>query len=1025
MAWDQLELEAPHIAYACVGIFCTLFSLVSLFVKERLYIGEATVATIAGLIIGPHCLDWFNPIEWGNSDFITLEICRIVLCIQIIAVAVELPKKYMQKHWISVFIFLVPVMTTGWLVVGLFIWCLIPHFTFNDGLLVSACVTATDPVLAAAVVGKGKFAERVPGHLRNLLSAESGCNDGMAFPFIYLSLYLITYSGRGGEIVKNWFLLTILWECIFGCFLGVVMGFVLRKLVAFAETKNLIDRESFLAIFVFLAFNCAGIGSMLGVDDLLVSFAAGTAFGWNGDFAKKTEESHVSTVIDLLLNLSFFVYFGAIIPWEQFNDVKLGLNVWRLIILAFVIIFLRRVPAVVLLKPITPDVKTWREAFFCGHFGPIGVGAIFASILARSDLEKHYTTEETPLHKLPNEEFPHYQLLAAIWPMVCFIVVTSIIVHGSSVAVLTLGKRLNRMAITMSYTRTTGNDSDNTANWIQRLQKLDRTSSSFSLQRVDTMAPEELQNLKNKAEQMNVPETSGLKVRPAGGAKRRTKKKKKHNHGLLLRTLSRVRTGDDQREERHRPVTESLQLGGLGTGAGVGAGAKSNFSSEPDTSTNEVKASSSSSTESDQQEKRAGTTNEDSEENGDGGDEFITSPGILEKQSGKSKYGLHPSRTKDRERIPTAAYQEGDNLIVEDQHGEILDNLKLNTLPVGQRKPVGKAESKNDDDSIHSMESLQRRLSQYSIASDKSRESMKQDEMRAGATSGATSGPEKRKPSIAQSAASHILPKIKRTESRRTYYKKDDPKRRKVYAHRIDNLILIENEDGDIIRRYKVNRHASNIPKPNRSRSSTLVGKMKSFVGMKDKEQQQQALASSLAGANGELQQQHQQQQQQQPTVHVTDLEKGTHHTILVPQDDEKNQHSPHLADGLDKVEDKIAGILESRHQHGGHELVRRASPPPPIHGDINEEGEDEDGDVVDDDDENGEDSEEYDTDSDEEEEEEEEGGDGHGELMDDEAESDEEETSVERARRLQALGRIPNRNRDEDDEEEDVVSIR
>lgn len=386
MAWSQLELEPPHIAYACVGIFSTLFSLVSLFVKERLYIGEATVASIAGLILGPHCLNWFDPVSWGNSDYITLEICRIVLCIQIVAVAVELPKKYMMKHWLSVTIFLLPVMTCGWLIVGLFIWCLIPHFTFNDGLLVSACVTATDPVLAAAVVGKGKFAERVPGHLRNLLSAESGCNDGMAFPFIFLSLNLIIHSGHAGEIVKDWFLLTILWECIFGCLLGTVIGYVLRKLVAFAENQNLIDRESFLAIFVFIAFISAGIGSMLGVDDLLVSFAAGTAFGWNGAFAKKTEESHVSTVIDLLLNLSFFVYFGAIIPWPQFNNADLGLNVWRLVVLAFVIIFLRRIPAVVALKPITPDVKTWREALFCGHFGPIGVGAIFASILARKDL---------------------------------------------------------------------------------------------------------------------------------------------------------------------------------------------------------------------------------------------------------------------------------------------------------------------------------------------------------------------------------------------------------------------------------------------------------------------------------------------------------------------------------------------------------------------------------------------------------------------------------------------------------------
>lgn len=774
MAWSQLELEPPHIAYACVGIFSTLFSLVSLFVKERLYIGEATVASIAGLILGPHCLNWFDPVSWGNSDYITLEICRIVLCIQIVAVAVELPKKYMMKHWLSVTIFLLPVMTCGWLIVGLFIWCLIPHFSFNDGLLVSACVTATDPVLAAAVVGKGKFAERVPGHLRNLLSAESGCNDGMAFPFIFLSLNLIIHSGHAGEIVKDWFLLTILWECIFGCLLGTVIGYVLRKLVAFAEKQNLIDRESFLAIFVFIAFISAGVGSMLGVDDLLVSFAAGTVFGWNGAFAKKTEESHVSTVIDLLLNLSFFVYFGAIIPWPQFNNAELGLNVWRLVVLAFVIIFLRRIPAVVALKPITPDVKTWREALFCGHFGPIGVGAIFASILARKDLEAHYTTEETPLHHLPSKDFPHYQLLATIWPIVCFIVITSIIVHGSSVAVLTLGKRLNRMAITMSFTT---DQEGGGGGWMQRLQKLDRTTSSFSLHRVDTMAPQELQ-----------PETSGIKVCPAGGAKR----KKKHGR---IKSLSRVATKDD--EKRAPPEAQFLQLGSR--------------TSEHETSTKESSS-----------------------------DNNLAVPN---KTSGLSEYGEKQPTKAEKAPVPTVAYQDGDQVIIEDQYGEVMETLKLT------RKP------KPESSSIHSMESLERHLTQYST----------------GSSAGESDD---------ENGLSPIHQKLSRTLSRRSYYKKDDPNKRKVYAHRVDDLIVIENEDGDIIRRYKVNKHAP----ATRPRSSSIMGMMKSMVGIRPVESAP-------------------------PEISVTDLEHGTQHKILLP--DEEN--TPAAAQ---KLEDKIANMLQEDHHH-------------------------------------------------------------------------------------------------------------
>lgn len=294
-------------------MFSAVFSLISLFVKEKLYIGEATVAAIVGLIVGPHCLNWFAPTTWGNSDYITLEISRIVLCLQIFAVAVELPKKYMLKHWWSVAMLLVPVMTAGWLVVGLFIWIVIPGLNFSESLVAAACVTATDPVLAAAVVGKGKFARRVPGHLRNLLTAESGCNDGMAFPFIYLGINLVIHWGNGREIVKDWICVTILYECLFGCILGVFIGYVGRHSIKYAEKKGLIDRESFLAFYLVLAFACAGFGSMLGTDDLLVSFAAGTAFSWDGWFARKTEETHVSTVIDLLLNLSYFVYFGAII----------------------------------------------------------------------------------------------------------------------------------------------------------------------------------------------------------------------------------------------------------------------------------------------------------------------------------------------------------------------------------------------------------------------------------------------------------------------------------------------------------------------------------------------------------------------------------------------------------------------------------------------------------------------------------------------------------------------------------------
>ena len=479
MAWHQLSINRPHLAYIILGGFTSLFMLVSLFVKQRLYIGEATVATICGVIFGPHAANLLNPLTWGNFDQITLECSRIVLVVQCFAVGVELPKSYMERHWRSVVFLLVPVMAYGWLVTSLFIWWMIKPLSWLESLCCAACVTATDPVLASSVVGKGKFAKRVPKHLRDLLSAESGCNDGMAFPFIYLALYLIRYRPHTGEVIYHWAVFTILYECILGAIYGVLLGYAGRHAIKWAERHDMVDRESFLVFYFVLALFCAGSGSILGLDDLLVGFCAGVGFSNDGWFQEQTEESHVSNVIDLLLNLTYFVYFGAIIPWGQYNAPELGITPSRLVVIAVLVVLFRRIPIMVALKPIIPDIKTWREALFAGHFGPIGVGAIFVAILARAELESGGTT---PLASLPSSGTENYLIVQVIWPITTFLVISSILVHGSSIAVFTLGKRINTLTITMSYTQA----NEEGPSWMSRLPRIQtQPRASMSIRKPD------------------------------------------------------------------------------------------------------------------------------------------------------------------------------------------------------------------------------------------------------------------------------------------------------------------------------------------------------------------------------------------------------------------------------------------------------------------------------------------------------------------------------------------------------------
>jgi NhaP-type Na+/H+ or K+/H+ antiporter len=95
----------------------------------------------------------------------------------------------------------------------------------------------------------------------------------------------------------------------------------------------------------------------------------GSAISWDGEFNVHTEGESFSTVVDLLLNCGCFVYIGAWLPFKSFTMPELGITPWRLMTLTGGILFLRRIPAILTLYKWIPEIASWREALFSGHFG--------------------------------------------------------------------------------------------------------------------------------------------------------------------------------------------------------------------------------------------------------------------------------------------------------------------------------------------------------------------------------------------------------------------------------------------------------------------------------------------------------------------------------------------------------------------------------------------------------------------------------------------------------------------------------
>ncbi|PPQ70698.1 hypothetical protein CVT24_000180 [Panaeolus cyanescens] len=166
-----LEVTDPSVAYMCLGGFVVAFSLISLLARERLYVNEVVLGTLVGVFIGPYFAGIFDPRGWSSqSDHITLEVMRIVLATGLFAIGVELPKSYLAKHVKSLSIMVIPTMCIGWVIVaGIlslllsfkfsltlqtgFLRLLFPWLHFVSCLAVSACLTPTDPIICAAIVG--------------------------------------------------------------------------------------------------------------------------------------------------------------------------------------------------------------------------------------------------------------------------------------------------------------------------------------------------------------------------------------------------------------------------------------------------------------------------------------------------------------------------------------------------------------------------------------------------------------------------------------------------------------------------------------------------------------------------------------------------------------------------------------------------------------------------------------------------------------------------------------------------------
>ena len=114
--------------------------------------------------------------------------------------------------------------------------------------------------------------------------AESGTNDGLGYPFLFLALYLIKDVGIGvaegknskGWAMAHWFGETWGYTVLLGALYGFVVGWVAKELLHWAEERKWVDRESFLVFAIALAVSLVVVLLLVVADVCKRDFVADT-----------------------------------------------------------------------------------------------------------------------------------------------------------------------------------------------------------------------------------------------------------------------------------------------------------------------------------------------------------------------------------------------------------------------------------------------------------------------------------------------------------------------------------------------------------------------------------------------------------------------------------------------------------------------------------------------------------------------------------------------------------------------------
>lgn len=247
---------------------------------------------------------------------------------------------------------------------------ILPSLEIWEAALVAAILAPTDAALGQAVVEE----RSVPLRVRQSLNVESGLNDGIALPAVFLFAAL----AAGEEASSGFWVRFAAQQIGVGVLIGIAVGVIGALAIDTASKHQWIDGIN--AQLITLAFAVLALAGAVAADGngFIAAFVAGVVFGTRSERSSSSVE-YTEDSSRLLTALSFFVFGNVIAP-----EAASGLSVSVAVCVIGSLTVGRMLPVAIATWSTRPN---WRTVAFLGWFGPRGIASIVFALIIVEDAD--------------------------------------------------------------------------------------------------------------------------------------------------------------------------------------------------------------------------------------------------------------------------------------------------------------------------------------------------------------------------------------------------------------------------------------------------------------------------------------------------------------------------------------------------------------------------------------------------------------------------------------------------------------